>query len=214
MFTFTEKDKEQIQAAVQDLEKETSVEVVPYFVEKSGEYASAIYKIPLFTFVSTSIVFIILQMNWMLPKEFTVTVVLSIILMLSTASLLILFFVPSIRIALVTSSQKESICKKRAEIAFLEEEVFNTKSRVGVLIFVSYLEKEVIVLGDKGINEKFEPSDWQKMVDDLVLGVKKGSVVEGLISAINDCKQLVLEKNFIIEKDDKNELKDDLRIGY
>ena len=39
-------------------------------------------------------------------------------------------------------------------VFFLEEEVFNTKQRTGMLLFMSFFEREAVVLGDVGINKK------------------------------------------------------------
>ena len=41
--------------------------------------------------------------------------------------------------------------RQRAENAFLEEEVFNTTQRTGIMIFISFFEHEVIVMADRGI---------------------------------------------------------------
>ena len=40
-----------------------------------------------------------------------------------------------------------------AMAAFVEEEVFSTRDRTGILLFLSLFEHRVVVLGDSGINQ-------------------------------------------------------------
>lgn len=103
--------------------------------------------------------------------------------------------------------------RQRAENAFLEEEVFNTRHRTGILIFISFFEHEVIVLADRGISKVVEQKVWDKLVNDLTDHIRKGKVIEGLEATIKRCGEILLEHGFKKTSDDINELRDDLRIG-
>lgn len=102
--------------------------------------------------------------------------------------------------------------QQRAREAFLEESVFNTAERVGILIFVSRLEHMVLVMGDEGINKKVEQADWQHVVDTIVDGIKRREIGDGLVKAIDQCKELLLKNGFVRKSTDTNELDDNLRI--
>jgi putative membrane protein len=103
--------------------------------------------------------------------------------------------------------------RQRAENAFLEEEVFNTRQRTGIMIFISFFEHEVMVIADKGINKAVEQKQWDKIVADLVTNIKAGRMVDGLEQSIKQCGDLLLEKGFTKSDDDINELRDDLRLN-
>ena len=62
----------------------------------------------------------------------------------------------------------------RAEAAFLEEEVFDTRERTGIMLFLALFEHRALVLADEGINEHVDQSEWQEIVDHLVAGIKNG----------------------------------------
>ncbi|HRG11372.1 MAG TPA: hypothetical protein PLJ08_22550, partial [Cyclobacteriaceae bacterium] len=47
---------------------------------------------------------------------------------------------------MLSQSYMDSATFKRAQSAFLEEEVFNTRQRTGIMIFISFFEHEVIVM--------------------------------------------------------------------
>lgn len=100
----------------------------------------------------------------------------------------------------------------RAKEAFLNEKVFETKERVGILIFISRLEHLVIVLGDEGINEKLASKDWEHIVSLITEGMKKNQIGNGLVNAIDQCKHLLLQHGFARKASDTNELSNELRI--
>jgi len=100
----------------------------------------------------------------------------------------------------------------RARDIFLQEEIFNTVDRTGILIYISEMEKRVQVLGDQGISSVIEQSDWNNVLKLVTDGIKQGSPAEGLVSAIHECKKLLLENGFIVRTDDTNELSDKMII--
>jgi putative membrane protein len=95
--------------------------------------------------------------------------------------------------------------------AFVAEEVFNTKDRTGILIFLSLLEHQVLVIGDSGINAKVQQAEWDSVVHTIVEGMKAHKPADGLIAAIRQCGELLHREGVAIKPDDKNELSDKLR---
>ena len=98
----------------------------------------------------------------------------------------------------------------RASQAFLSEEVFNTANRTGILLFISHFENRVEVIGDKGINQCVEQSDWNNIVTDMVKGIKQGRLTDGIVSGILDAGEL-LAKAGVYKPENPNELFDGLR---
>ena len=115
------------------------------------------------------------------------------------------------RLIISRDSQAERV-NQRALQAFMNEKVFETEERVGILIFVSKVEHQVMVLGDEGISKKLKPEDWQHVVDEVVKGIKSNEIAKGMVSAIALCKELLLEHGFVRKSTDYNELDDGLRI--
>ncbi len=103
--------------------------------------------------------------------------------------------------------------QQRAAEAFITEEVFDTKDRTGVLIFLSLLEHCVLVVGDSGINAKVEQAEWADVVQTVVSSVRKGKAADGLVSAIQKCGDLLRREGLKRRGDDQDELPDYLRIG-
>lgn len=102
--------------------------------------------------------------------------------------------------------------RQRAEVAFLEEEVFATRDRTGILIFAALFEHRVVVMGDAGINKVVPDGTWDHVVADLVAGIRAKKPVEAFTAAIAECGRLLVEHKLEIKPDDTDELPNELRI--
>jgi putative membrane protein len=81
---------------------------------------------------------------------------------------------------------------ERAERAFLENGLTRTHGRTGILIFVAWLERRVVVLGDEGIHGALDPGEsWQEVVDLAVAGLREGRALDGLESAVLRCGEIL-----------------------
>lgn len=212
-FKFSNTQKDNIKAAVADLESASSGEIVPYITHRSDNYEEARWKSAVILSLLGAITLGVLSYSWMLP--FAITPLEDAIFV--AVLMLMGFFIPvvwpgAIRF-LVSEERMHLRVMHEAETVFLEEEIFKTVDRTGVLIYISELEHEVVVLADSGINQKVKPQDWERVNKLVVEGIKQGKTDEGLINAIKECKKLLLENGFTVRPDDTNELSDDLRIN-
>jgi putative membrane protein len=98
----------------------------------------------------------------------------------------------------------------RAAEAFLEEQVFATRDRTGVLIFVALFEHRVLVLADHGIDAKVDASAWSDISDELALGIRHGTLTPALTHAVERCADLLSEHG-VTAPDPANELSDEPR---
>ncbi|HCX23167.1 MAG: hypothetical protein CMB80_15765 [Flammeovirgaceae bacterium] len=211
-YTFTETEKEQVKQAVKDLETVSCGEIVPYFVNSSDDYAEASWYTAGILGGGTSAILAVLSYTWLLPMRVTPFEISLFILGAFVVGFLIPVILPqSKRLIISRDSQAERV-NQRALQAFMNEKVFETEERVGILIFVSKVEHQVMVLGDEGISKKLKPEDWQHVVDEVVKGIKSNEIAKGMVSAIALCKELLLEHGFVRKSTDYNELDDGLRI--
>lgn len=213
---FTDNDLQRIKSAVKEAEDKISGEIVPVIVERSGYYPAATYKGSIFLAALTFVAIIILDRYIIADASQTLfydPVFIFIVVTLGgiIGGVLPVFSTP-IRRALISQQDMDRVTRQRAENAFLEEEVFNTRFRTGIMIFISFFEHEVIVVADKGITKVVEQKEWDKIVRDLIGGIRTGKITDGIEGAIKRCGEILLEKGFYKTDDDVNELGDDLRI--
>ena len=210
---FTEEEKTRISEAVKDLEGSTAGELVPYYVPQSDNYDEASWYLATLLGVLAVVIFGIMSYMDLVPFHITPLELGVVILIWIAVGYAIPKFFPQIKKLLISREKMLSRVSRKSEELFLKEEVFNTGDRIGILLFISQLEHMVIVLGDKGINEKLKAGDWEHVVNTILNGIKNNRLVDGMVAAIGECKQLLLDSGFDNVPKDRNELSDDLRIG-
>jgi putative membrane protein len=124
---------------------------------------------------------------------------------------LIATYVTPIQRLLAGNDLLDETVHRRALQSFVEEEVFATRDRTGILLFVSLQEHRIEVLGDTGINERVEPDDWAEIVARIRKGIRNNNLTEGLVEAIGMCGRLLERKGVGIRRDDENELSNTVR---
>ena len=92
---------------------------------------------------------------------------------------------------LIGEEALDSRVEGRAAEAFLEEQVFATRDRTGVLIFVALFEHRVLVLADEGIDERVADDAWDEISGELALGLRRGTPAPALIHAVERCADLL-----------------------
>lgn len=209
---FAQADLDRITAAINEAESKTSGEIVPYVVDKSDAYEDAIWRAALlFALVTLS--------GFVIARQFTeawlpdLKVIALAVTLAAGLGLLLVNYVPALKRLFAGNNMLDLRVYQRAAEAFIEEEVFGTRDRTGVLIFLSLLERRVIVIGDTGINTKVEPSEWNEVVQRVVAGMRSGMTADGLIDAIKQCGLLLQQHGVERRTDDRDELSDRLRVG-
>ncbi|MBL7860763.1 MAG: TPM domain-containing protein [Cyclobacteriaceae bacterium] len=208
---FSPEDLERIRTAVKEAESKISGEIVPVFVEKSSLYTIANYRAALIG--AALVFFLIVIFDRYVPTlaVYDPVLIFALVVLGGLIGAVKSQYINLVKRMMLSQSYMDQATRKRAQAAFLEEEVFNTRQRTGIMIFISFFEHEVIVMADKGISKVVEQKEWDAIVRTIIEHVKKGKVTDGIVSAISRCGQLLLEKGFVITHDDVNELKDDLR---
>jgi putative membrane protein len=214
---FNEADLQRIKNAVKESERNISGEIVPVIVERSGSYTTATYKGSIILGLIGFIVMIILDRYVITDASNTLYYDPVFIFFVVVVTGVIGGIIPNvsdkIKRMLVGQRQLDEQTRQRAENAFLEEEIFNTRHRTGIMIFISFFEHEVIVMADRGISKIVDQKEWDKIVSGLIAHIREGRIVEGIEGGIKRCGEILLEKGFQKTSDDINELRDDLRIN-
>jgi putative membrane protein len=113
---------------------------------------------------------------------------------------------------LIPEDHIERGVRLRAQAAFLDEEIFATRDRTGILVFLALFEHRAVILADEGIHRAVPKGVWQGLIDDLIAGIKAGRAAESLIEAIARCGELLEQYEVVRRPDDEDELSDAPRI--
>jgi putative membrane protein len=215
----SETDRLKIKEAVAEAEKSTSGEIATALIRESSDYALhellfALAGGVLFYFICLPFygqISLWLEGLFWDFKPIYVTLFLGIGVTTITGILYLLANIPGFDRLIVPKAVMAQKVNQRALRHFMEAGLFDTRDRTGILIFISFNEKRVEILADRGINEKVDQAYWNDILSDLVAGIKEGRLADSLSVAVEKCGTRLTEF-FPIKDDDTNELTDGLVI--
>jgi putative membrane protein len=209
---FSDAEMAAVRAAVAEAEKRTSGEIVPYVVPASDAYPNALWKGATFGALAGPLLALALHRLWDLWGTRLDLWITAPAAAGAAIGFLLAAFVPPVK-RWLAGEMLELRTRQRAEMAFLDEEVFRTRERTGILLYLSLFEHRVVVLADSGIHPLVEPGQWDDIAARLAAGVRKGQAGEALLEAIRSCGDLLERHGVARRADDVNELPDELRRG-
>lgn len=171
--------KQDIESLVAEIETKTTGEIVPVVLERSDSYPSAHFRLAvvLSLILPVTLYFAPIPIHdpiWFLAAQG-----------LGIALGLLLAFLPKLKRMMLTKGQMNEEVYQRAIQAYYEHGVANTQDRDGVLIFISMLEHRALILADIGIAAKVDNDQWNMILKDGLLALKKNNLHEALLGLIN-----------------------------
>jgi putative membrane protein len=207
---FSQADLDAIQAAVQEAEGRTSGEIVPYVVERSDEYPTTAWKGAALGALLGPMVALAIH-RWTDVWGWPLGLWIALPAPLGGAVGYLLALIEPVRRWMAGEHILDLRARRRAAVAFLDQEVFRTRDRTGILLFVSLFERRVVLLADSGIHQKVEEGAWEAITGRLARGIREGRPAPALIEAIRACGELLERHGVERQADDKDELSNELR---
>lgn len=97
----------------------------------------------------------------------------------------------------------------RAAKYFYQLDMYKTKLRNGVLIYVATVDRKFAIIGDAGINKVVPVNFWDDTKEEMLKHFKYGNLVDGIVKGIAISGEH-LKKFFPHETGTVNELPDDV----
>jgi putative membrane protein len=202
-----EQERERVQAAMREAEQRTVGEIVAVVLERSDAHPAANWlSALLFALVGTAL------LSLHLPAEVTLDRPLYLTLGQLACGLvgyLCARGLPGFQRLFVREGRATEVSEEQAFQEFYGHGLQKTEAATGVLIFVSLLERRVVVLADEGIAAKVEPELWAGVDRAVLQGVARGRLADGLVEGVSLAGE-VLAREFPWSEGDRNELPDRL----
>lgn len=190
----TANERERIRLAVHAAEQQTNAEIVPMIASRSGFYRDAQHRAGIALALSVLTILLTTDLLW-LPWGWHASnaawLVLATILAYG-GGVWIGTFVPIIRL-LTSTARMQGKVKLKAERAFTQHAVSQTRERTGVLIMVSLLEHQIYVLPDPSLLRRVPVERWSQVAQAAFGRLKTGDIVGGLCQSIDTCGMLLAE---------------------
>lgn len=204
----SEEEIKKISAIIAEAEVKTEGEIVPIIVRRS----SAVGHVKWILTSLMTLVFIIAESVYIQNSWDNISV------MAPPVAFLLFYFlsiylgkVPWFQRVLTPNEDEIAQVHARAELEFYRTQVKKTTKRTGILIFVSVMERRVVILADEGIAAHYTAQTWDELVRLMTDEFKKGQVYLGFEKAIKRCGEILQEK-LPVSHQPHNQLLDNLII--
>ncbi len=193
---------EQIAETIKTIEAKTDAEIITVIANKSSTTKHVKYLLYLIVITFVHLVFSTLDYYFLIePDAFLMALTYLLAIPLS----FLLSHYNFIQRLLTPKCDQKFQAESQAEREFYVQRLYMTKNKTGLLIYVSLLEKQVIVLADEKITEKLPKDSWQGMIQLIIKGIKNKSLKDGLVDALENISTKLFE-NFPNEEQNPNEL--------
>jgi putative membrane protein len=200
----SDQDNKAIEAAIKKAEAGTSGEIVFATAQASSHYHHANLQGALIGMAIITAIFMMIHI------EHTPTT----LLWTEFVSFAVFFTILpywSWRRWIISKREMNARVREAAFMQFYSSGLYKTRESNGVEIYLSLFERKVVVIGDRGINDKMGSEHWDRVRDLIIQGIKRGDACGGICAAIESCGKALAE-HFPPRPDDINELPDQVII--
>lgn len=184
--TLSEHERRRLDLRVAETEKRTGTQIVLSVIQRSDAYAELPWKA--FALGASVVGLILFLLHWSLyawyPDASLLIVVVGI---LAGGALLALLTVMMPRFAklFLSDYRAEVEVQQYAKALFLDRELFATRQRTGVLLLVSLFEHRVVILPDKGLDERLTEDDVNNMIAAMTSLLKRRQIPQAFDAGLD-----------------------------
>jgi putative membrane protein len=177
----SEQEQHHLDQRVADAEKRTGSQIVLAVIARSDDYPELPWKaFALAAAVAGFAATLLdrLRADW--HTAGTVLFVVAATLVAGAGSALLTVVWPGFARLFLDRNRAEAESRQYAESLFLKRELFATKDRSAILLFVSFFEREVVVLPDTGLAKRLGNSALQAIIGRMTTALARGQVSTAL----------------------------------
>lgn len=190
-----EEERSRIEAAVRETERRTSAEIVPMVVARSGLYREASYRAGVVLAAVVLALLLTTESLWLPWGWHAGNAVLLLLLTMAAYGVGVWFGTTAKGIRWFVSRERmRHKVRLRAERAFAQHGVGQTRERTGVLLLVSLLERQVSLWPDRALRERVPAQEWEPVVAAIVPLLSAGNLADGLCVGIDHCGRILADR--------------------
>ncbi len=183
----SQSDKDHLNQLVTEAEKHTDAQIVLAIVKRSDSYAEIPWKaFAIGTSVAGLLLFVLdaAVPLWYSPTRVLIALAATLATGISLA--LVTIFVPRFARLFLSSHRAETEVKQHAESIFVSHEVFATRKRTGVLLFVSLFERRVFILPDKFLCSMLGHDETKKIMKPMLVSLRHHELRKAFEEGLNE----------------------------
>lgn len=205
MKEFNEDFRTKLYQTIEDIENNSLVEVVSIIREKSEKYNDIGLKI---ASIVSALVFTVL---FLIPVDINPYLIYVLTIVSFLGVLFLIMLIPPILRMFIPAKRTDKSVEIMGRAIFQKGGVRFTNERIGVLIFVSYLEQKAIVIADRGVEQSVPLEDLEKIQNQLNSIFVDNNPADNLLKILASTKD-IFSKYIPPIENDINELPDNLKV--
>lgn len=185
-------DRSRLNVHVDETEKRTRTQIVLTVIQRSDTYAELPWKA--FALGASVAGLLLLLIDWWLYDWYAhVTPLITMVGVLACGALLALLtvMIPRFSRYLLSDYRAEVEVQQYAKSLFLDRELFATRKRTGILLLVSLFERRVVILADKGLDERLKEDDVQNIIATMTPLLKRKQISQAFDAGLDQLSHIL-----------------------
>lgn len=181
-----------IERRVGEFEARTGVEIVAAVETRSDLYPEVPWRafaLGASLAASTLLAGIVLFGSWTAPGALLAQA--AFILGAGALAALLAVLVPGVGRRFTSASRMRQEVRQRAEVVFLQRELFATPDRNAILVLVSRFERLVVVVADTAYRGRVSSAAWRSVVERMTPSLGRGQLVEAFAEGLGAIEKLL-----------------------
>jgi putative membrane protein len=170
---------DKVTTLVEQVETKTAAEVVVAIYPRSGSYRDIKYLCGMLLAFAW-LLFVVLN-PWLVTPPFMVPIETAFAFGIGA---IVAARLPSVVRLFTTEKRHDDQVRAIANTLFIDDGIGNTRSRTGILIFLSQLERHVEIIPDIGIVENVKPDAWAACLFELKNSAAADDPAQALLDAV------------------------------
>ena len=201
-------DRSRLDALVAETEKKTKTQIILAVIKRSDAYAELPWKAFALGASIAGLSALIIEMSsnaW----HTRVPILIAVAGTLACGALLALLtvLIPAFAKRFLSRHRGKVEVQQYAESLFLERELFATSKRTGILVLVSLFERRVILLPDRGLDDRLNESDKQNVIAAMTPLLKRKEIRKAFEAGLQELSRILETTG---SGTDENELPDEI----
>lgn len=88
---------------------------------------------------------------------------------------------------------RDATARQRAVAMFGKLRVWDTEHNNGVLVYLLLAERAIEIVADRGLAQRVDPGEWQRIVQRMGAAFREGRYEDGLTQALEEVSALLVE---------------------
>ena len=208
---FTDHQLEQIERAVQAAEDKFPIEIVPVFANTSCNYVIVRFRVMVLALALGLVAaFGFSEITAFAILPFYIKSLILIIWIL--LCLVIVEFAPVLKRLLLEKERLYETTLSKAKEAFYNHGVYSNPDRIGLLIYISFFERQFHILSDSKGLEIFDETEWEEIAGRLSSEMNTKEPHQAVINCIDNCCKVIADSSIDTNQNPPTLLPNNIRV--